>query len=148
MKQTMDLLGNRVFWACVLSWIAAQGSKVVICRLVDKKWDFRRFLGLGGMPSSHSSVTCTLAVSAGIMRGFGSLEFVMALVMAIVVMTDASGVRREAGQHARVLNKILQEMMENDKGITFDTLKELLGHSPFEVLVGALLGVLVAFIVM
>lgn len=148
MKQMMDLLGNRVFWACLCSWFAAQGSKVIIYRLVDKKWDFRRFWGLGGMPSSHSSVMCTLAVSAGIMRGFGSLEFVMATVLATVVMTDASGVRREAGQHARVLNKILQDMMENDKGITFDALKELLGHSPFEVLVGALLGILVAFVVM
>ena len=82
------------------------------------------------------------------MRGFGSLEFVMMLVIALVVMTDASGVRREAGQHARILNKILQDMKENDNAITYDTLKELLGHSPFEVLVGALLGVLVAFAVM
>lgn len=148
MKQLLDLAGNRVLWACVLSWFAAQGAKVFLCRLVDKKWDWTRFFGLGGMPSSHSSVMCTLAVSAGIMRGFGSLEFVMALVMALVVMTDASGVRREAGQHARILNKLLQDMMESNNGITFDTLKELLGHSPFEVLVGALLGVLVAFVVM
>lgn len=148
MKQLLDLAGNRVLWACVLSWFAAQGAKVLLCRLVDKKWDWTRFFGLGGMPSSHSSVMCTLAVSAGIMRGFGSLEFVMALVMALVVMTDASGVRREAGQHARILNKLLQDMMESNNGITFDTLKELLGHSPFEVLVGALLGVLVAFVVM
>ncbi len=148
MKQLTDLLGNRALWACVLSWFAAQGLKVVLHRIFEKKWDFFRFFGLGGMPSSHSSVMCTLAVSAGIMRGFGSLEFVIALVIALVVMTDASGVRREAGQHARVLNKILQDMMEDNKGITFDTLKELLGHSPFEVAVGALLGVLVAFAVM
>lgn len=148
MKQLMDLQGNRVFWACLLSWFLAQAAKVVLCRVLEKKWDFKRFLGLGGMPSSHSSVMCTLAVSAGIMRGFGSLEFVMSTVMALVVMTDASGVRREAGQHARILNKILQEMKENDNGITFDTLKELLGHSPFEVAVGALLGVLVGLLVM
>lgn len=148
MKQLMDLMGNRVFWACVLSWFSAQALKVILCRLFEKRWDFKRFFGLGGMPSSHSSVMCTLAVSAGIMRGFGSLEFVMATVVALVVMTDASGVRREAGQHARVLNKMLQDMMEEGNGLTFDTLKELLGHSPFEVAVGALLGVLVAFAVM
>lgn len=147
MKQLMDLLGNRAILACVLSWAAAQGAKVFLGRLVDKKWDWKRFFGLGGMPSSHSSVVCTLAVSAGIIRGFGSMEFAIGLVLAMVVMTDASGVRREAGQHARVLNRILQDMMDEDKGITFDTLKELLGHSPFEVLVGALLGVLVAFLV-
>lgn len=148
MKQLMDLQGNRVFWACLLSWFLAQAAKVLLCRVLEKKWDFKRFLGLGGMPSSHSSVMCTLAVSAGIMRGFGSLEFVMSTVMALVVMTDASGVRREAGQHARILNKILQEMKENDNGLTFDTLKELLGHSPFEVAIGALLGVLVGLLVM
>lgn len=148
MKQLIDLMENRALIACVISWAAAQGAKVLLCRLIEKKWDLKRFFGLGGMPSSHSSVVCTLAVSAGIMRGFGSLEFVIALVLAMIVMTDASGVRREAGQHARVLNHILQDMMNEDKGITFDTLKELLGHSPFEVSVGALLGVLVAFIVM
>lgn len=148
MKQLLDLLGNRVLWACVISWATAQGAKVLLCRLIEKKWDWKRFFGLGGMPSSHSSVMCTVTVAAGIMRGFGSLEFVMMLVIALVVMTDASGVRREAGQHARILNKILQDMKENDNAITYDTLKELLGHSPFEVLVGALLGVLVAFAVM
>lgn len=148
MKQLLDLLGNSALWACVVSWAAAQGAKVILCRLLDKKWDWKRFFGLGGMPSSHSSVMCTATMAAGIMRGYGSLEFVMMLVIALVVMTDASGVRREAGQHARILNRILQDMKENDNTITNDTLKELLGHSPFEVLVGALLGVLVAFIVL
>ena len=148
MKHLLDLLSNRVLWACVLSWATAQGSKVLLCRLVDKKWDWKRFFGLGGMPSSHSSVMCTVTMAAGIMRGFGSLEFVMMLVIALVVMTDASGVRREAEQHARILNRILNDMKQNDNAISYDTLKELLGHSPFEVLVGALLGVLVAFAVM
>ena len=118
MKQLIDLMENRALIACVISWAAAQGAKVLLCRLIEKKWDWRRFFGLGGMPSSHSSVVCTLAISAGIMRGFGSLEFVIALVLAMIVMTDASGVRREAGQHARVLNRILQDMMDEDKGIT------------------------------
>ncbi|MDO4739868.1 MAG: divergent PAP2 family protein [Eubacteriales bacterium] len=148
MKELLDLLSNRALWACLVSWAAAQGSKVLICRLVDKKWDWKRFFGLGGMPSSHSSVVCTIAMSAGIMRGFGSLEFAMMLILALVVMTDASGVRREAGQHARILNRILDDMKQNDNALSHDTLKELLGHSPFEVLVGALLGVLVAFAVM
>lgn len=147
MRQVADLLGNRVFWACVFSWALAQAIKVVLHRLIEKKWDLRRFFGLGGMPSSHSSIMSTLAVSAGIMRGFGSLEFVITLVIAMVVMTDASGVRREAGQHARVLNKIINDIMIDNRTISFDTLKELLGHSPFEVAVGALLGVFVAFCV-
>ena len=148
MKYLLDLFRNRAFAACLLSWFCAQALKVVFYRIIEKQWSFRRFWGLGGMPSSHSAVMCTLAVSAGIMRGFGSLEFCICLVLALVVMTDAAGVRRESGQHAKLLNKIIQELVEEGRGLTPQTLKELVGHSPFEVLVGALLGVLVAFIVM
>lgn len=148
MEYLKDLIGNRVLWACFISWFVAQAVKVILQRITDKEWNFSRFWGLGGMPSSHSSVTCTLAVATGIARGFGSLEFTMALVLAAVVMTDAAGVRREAGQHARLLNRILTDMINSGRGLTPESLKELLGHSPFEVTIGALLGVIVAIVVM
>ncbi len=144
MAYLSDILSNRAFGACLLAWFLAQGAKVIIHRITDKEWNFNRFFQLGGMPSSHSAITSGVAISTGIMRGFGSLEFTITLVFALVVMTDAAGVRREAGQHARLINEILKDMIDNGRGLTPEKLKELLGHSPFEVAVGALLGVLVA----
>ncbi|MDO4547424.1 MAG: divergent PAP2 family protein [Clostridia bacterium] len=143
-----QLAQNRIFWVAVASWFAAQGLKVVFGFIVERRWDLSRFFGLGGMPSSHSSVVCSVATAVGIQYSFASALFAVSFVFACVVMTDAAGVRRAAGKQAAVLNKIVQDMIANGRGLTTETLKELLGHTPFEVVVGALLGILLAILIM
>ncbi len=147
MRFFQEIIQNRVLLVAVLSWFSAQALKVVFYYIIERKWNFGRFWGLGGMPSSHSSVVCGLAASIGITSGFYSAEFAISLVLAAVVMTDAAGVRRAAGKQAAVINKIVQDMIANGSWLSHESLKELLGHSPFEVLVGALLGILIGLIV-
>ena len=146
MRFFTEIASNRVFWAAVTSWFVAQALKVVFTYIVERRWDLGRFFGLGGMPSSHSSVVCSVAVAIGMADGFYSSEFALAFILACVVMTDAAGVRRAAGQQAAVLNKVVQDMIANGRGLTSDTLKELLGHTPFEVVIGAMLGVLIGIL--
>ena len=98
------------------------------------------------MPSSHSSFVVSLAVSVGFVQGFDSVLFAVSSCMAIVVMYDAAGVRRSAGQHARILNKIASEWEQGDFSHTEKNLKELLGHTPIEVVAGAILGIMIAVI--
>ena len=144
-----ELFQNRVLLACLIAWLTAQLFKVLPGFLRTKKFDFKRFLyGLGGMPSSHSATVSALCVSCGMARGFDSVEFAITLILALIVMSDASGIRRAAGKQAQKINQLMQEVFQNDGTINGDKLLELLGHSPFEVLIGALLGVLVAIIVM
>ena len=145
MQVFSEMAQNRVLWVAVLGWVAAQALKVVFPLLLERKLDLKRFFGLGGMPSSHTAVVCALATGVGIASGFHRVEFAISAMLAMVVMTDAAGVRRAAGKQAAALNRIMKELMENGKGFSYETLKELLGHSPFEVLVGALLGILLAF---
>lgn len=148
MQVFSDILSNRVLWVAVLAWFVAQSCKVIFTLMVHRQFDFSRFFGLGGMPSSHSAVVCALATAAGIARGFASVEFAITTMLAMVVMTDAAGVRRAAGKQAKMLNRIMQDMIENGRGLSYETLKEFLGHTPFEVLIGALLGILIAFLFM
>ena len=149
MRILSELLQNRLLLTSIAAWFAAQALKVVFAALIDKKWNFRRFfVGLGGMPSSHSAVVCALATGMGIARGFYSVEFATCFILAMIVMTDAAGVRRAAGKQAMVLNKIVQDMIAEGRDLTGEHLKELLGHTPFQVLIGALVGVIVAFLLM
>ena len=110
-----------------------------------KKIDFRRLVGAGGMPSSHSSFVCSLATGVALMEGWNSSITALAICFAIVVMFDAAGVRYAAGQQAAILNKIVEEYSQLGR-VQNKRLKELLGHTPFEVFVGALLGIIFAFI--
>ena len=142
----MNFWRESVLVTCILSWFIAQLLKVITTLIKNKKIDFRRFVGSGGMPSSHSSFVTSLAVGVGIIDGFGSTAFAMAAVFALVVMYDAAGVRRAAGQQARILNKIVEEWERADFAKTDKRLKELLGHTPKEVIAGALLGILIAFL--
>ncbi len=139
---------NRVLWVSVLGWFVAQALKIVFTFISEGRLDFKRIVGLGGMPSSHSSVVCALATATGIAYGFDTVEFAICAVLATIVMTDAAGVRRAAGKQARQINRIVQDMIESGRGLTYETMKELLGHSPFEVVVGAILGILIAIIAM
>lgn len=142
-----DLLGifhNRALLCAVTAWFVAQAIKIPTYWLVEKKWDWNRFWGSGGMPSSHTAFVVSLGIMVGSLMGFDSAEFAMCVVFASVVMYDATGVRRETGIQAQVINEILRQVFIDGKPIAEDDLKELVGHKPLEVLAGAILGLLTA----
>ena len=141
----MEFWSESILVTCALSWFVAQASKVFSTLKRKKRLDFRRFIGAGGMPSSHTSFVTSLAAAVGLENGFESTEFAICAVLAIVVMYDAAGVRRAAGQQARVINKLVDDWEEDDFSNS-EKLKELWGHTPKEVFVGALLGIVVAVI--
>lgn len=129
---------NRAITVPAITWFIAQFIKVISVIIKEKKIDFTRFVGTGGMPSSHASYVVSLATVVGKNSGFNSIEFGIASAFALVVMQDAAGVRRAAGKQAEVLNKII---FSNDFVHIDEKLKELLGHTPFQVIVGAIMGI-------
>ncbi|MBQ7986858.1 MAG: divergent PAP2 family protein [Clostridia bacterium] len=137
---------DNVIVTCLLGWFIAQFIKVILTLIKDKRIDFRRFVGSGGFPSSHAALVTSLATAVGLIDGFESTEFAITVVLALVVMYDAAGVRRAAGQQARILNKIVEEWEHKDLTNTDKRLKELLGHTPKEVFAGAILGIVIALI--
>ena len=143
MNNIIDMFTNYVLWCSALGWMTAQVLKVVITFILTKKLDLRLLFASGGMPSSHSATVCALATAVGKVNGFGSVEFAMAFMFAFIVMYDASGVRRAAGEQAKVINKLVKSIEHGDKLGVQKELKELIGHTPLEVLAGASLGVLI-----
>jgi uncharacterized protein len=136
---------NKIFMVTLSSWIIAQSVKVVIGVIQERKFDFRWFVGTGGMPSSHSAGASCLATAVGINYGFDSVYFALAASFSIVVMFDAQGVRRAAGRQARILNRIMEDIYWKGK-IREGRLRELVGHTPLEVIMGFLLGIFIAVI--
>ena len=143
MRSIAEILTNHVLFVVLLGWFVAQALKIPIYRIVEHKWDFSRFHGSGGMPSSHSSMVTAGAVAIGAIEGFGTPIFALAVAFAMIVMYDAAGVRRETGTQAAVINQILKDVLINGKQISDEELKELVGHTPIQVSAGALLGILV-----
>jgi len=143
MNNIIDMFTNYVLWCAALGWITAQVLKVVITFILRHKLDLRLLFASGGMPSSHSATVCALATAVGKVSGFGSVDFAIAFVFAFVVMYDASGVRRAAGEHAKVINKLVKSIEHGDKLGVQKELKELIGHTPLEVMAGAVLGVII-----
>ena len=142
----IELITNRVLLCAALSWIMAQIIKIFTTPKYRKDMSFFRFIvGSGGMPSSHAAVVSATAFSCGILYGFDSALFAIAAVLAMVVMRDAAGVRRESGKQAAVINQMSREMNKKKKLIDAEMLSELLGHTPLQVLFGALLGFAMAF---
>jgi acid phosphatase family membrane protein YuiD len=137
------LLGNNALLACMIAWTIAQLSKPLIYYVRFRRLNVRYFLTAGGMPSSHSAVVVALATRIGIDTSVNSVAFALAAVFAAVVMYDAAGVRRAVSLQAQVLNRMLTEMIEAQH-FNERRLRELIGHTPFEVFVGALLGALSA----
>ena len=137
------MIKNKVFWVCVLSWFIAQAIKVIIFFFQTKKIDLKLFFSSGGMPSSHSAFVSCLTTAIGLKNGFDCDLFALCMVLSLIVMYDASGVRRAAGKQAAVINVIVENI--ESLGIKIDAkLKELLGHSPIEVFGGAILGIIIA----
>ncbi len=135
---------NSVFITALLGWFVAQVLKIVLSW--DKKFDFKRIIGSGGMPSSHAGFVMALTMAVGFVDGFNSTSFAISAVVAFVVMYDAAGIRRSAGQQAAILNKMVESMLHADYQGTEKKLKELLGHTPIEVFGGAVLGIMIAII--
>lgn len=141
----VDLINNRIFMASVSGWLVAQILKTIIHMWFNRKFVAERLVGSGGMPSSHSATVCALATAAGLEYGGGSFQFAMAAIFAIVVMYDAMGVRRETGIQAKVLNEMMELFTNMGKEMSVeDKLKEFVGHTPLQVLMGAVLGILIA----
>lgn len=153
------LTSNYLINVGVLSWLAAQVIKTVLTYISTGKWNIERMFGAGGMPSSHSALVCSIAIGMARKMGFESPEFALSLSLAAIVMYDAMGVRRAAGEQAKVLNKLvfgfrfLNQADSDDENeeepLTIQNqkkLKEFLGHTPFEVLGGAMLGILIAML--
>lgn len=142
-----ELLYNRIFMSAALGWLVAQVLKTIIHAIINKQFVAERMIGGGGMPSCHSATVCALATATGMEYGGGSFEFAIAAMFAIIVMYDAMGVRRETGIQGRILNEMLEIFTNMGKEISAEAkLKELVGHTPLQVLMGAILGILIAAI--
>lgn len=142
-----DLAGNHVFMCAFWSWLVAQVAKVFTAYYREGQWDYKVMFDSGGMPSSHTSLVVGLTTSIAHLHGLGSVYFPLSLAFTLIVMYDAAGVRRHAGKQAEVLNKILADAFHGSP-ISETKLKEVLGHSPLQVICGAILGVLVASLYM
>ncbi len=137
-----DILHNKFLWVPFFTWLAIQVFKVLFDSIREKKLNLKRLFGAGGMPSSHTAIVMAITVMVGKEAGFGSFAFAACLVFSLIVMYDAAGVRRAAGEQASVLNKIMET-----PGLTGlevqKRLMEALGHTPTQVFVGAIIGIIV-----
>ncbi len=140
-----QIVTNKCIYVPVCLWFIVQVLKIIIEYIKTRKINFRRLVGAGGMPSSHSAIVCALASCVGKEYGFGSGIFAVALIFAFVVMYDATGVRRAAGKQASILNKMLETPQMTSIQVQ-EKLVELLGHTPIQVFVGAILGFVVGYI--
>jgi uncharacterized protein len=129
----------------LVAWAIAQVTKLILAAIVEHRLDLRVLAQTGGMPSSHAAIVSGLTAAVGRMDGVRSATFAIALIFSFVVMYDAQSVRRAAGRQAAVLNRLVEDVFAM-RGIQEDRLRELLGHTPFEVLVGAALGVAVGLL--
>ena len=141
------ILGNNILDVVFVAWFIAQFYKVISSLIVEKKLIIKRFWETGGMPSSHSSTVSALVTSVGIVYGTVTPLFAVSIVFAIIVLYDAAGIRRAAGKQASVLNRLGASLSKLfDERFSEEQLKELLGHTPVEVLIGTFLGIAVAFV--
>ncbi len=142
-----ELIRNSILIAPITAWLLAQIIKTILHAIINKGFVAERMIGGGGMPSSHSATVCALATSAGMVYGVASFEFAMTAIFAIVTMYDAMGVRRETGIQGEVINDMLEIFKDMGKKIGPEkALKELIGHTPLQVLMGGILGIVVAVV--
>ena len=138
------LISNRILWTTLFSWFIAQAIKIVLNTVRQKKFYFSWLITTGGMPSAHAASVVTLATAIGLKEGFSSGLFALSAIVALIAMFDAQTWRRSIGIQARILNTIMDDVYAGRK-IEEEKLRELIGHTPIEVFVGGLLGMLVAF---
>ena len=145
MAHLIEFGKNYIFWTSVAAWIIAQTIKVALGIFREKRFNFRWFVGTGGMPSSHAAGVSALATSIGVTYGFDSALFAITLLFTLIVLFDAQGVRLSAGRQAEILNKMLDDIYWKKK-LDEDRLKEFIGHTPVEVLAGVALGIVVSLL--
>ncbi|OGO11113.1 MAG: hypothetical protein A2Y93_12950 [Chloroflexi bacterium RBG_13_68_17] len=142
----MNLLGvfhNQTLIASLTAWSLAQILKLPIEFMQTRKWNWALLLRAGGMPSSHSALVTAVAHSIGLTSGFDTPAFALAVALAMVVIYDATGIRRQAGRHAEIINAMVEDLVEGHP-LRQEQLREVLGHSPMEALVGVVLGLAVS----
>jgi acid phosphatase family membrane protein YuiD len=136
---------NYIFWTSAAAWLIAQSIKAMLGVFREKRFNFKWFVGTGGMPSSHAAWVASLSTSIGVTYGFDSALFAVTLVFSLIVLFDAQGVRRSSGRQARILNKMLDDIYWK-KRVDEEELKEFLGHTPVEVFAGVSLGIVVSLL--
>ncbi|CCH65927.1 hypothetical protein RINTHM_14700 [Richelia intracellularis HM01] len=144
MQDIGNILDNRVLLVALVACVIAQLLKLIIEVIQNRKLSVQVLVTTGGMPSSHSALVTALATGVGQTVGWSSSEFAVATVFAIIVMYDAAGVRQAAGKQARILNQMIDELFNEHPEFNQDRLKELLGHTPFEVIAGSALGITIS----
>ena len=140
-----EFFRNRILWSTLTVWVLAQATKVVVGFFQEKRFNFRWFIGTGGMPSSHAAGVSALATSIGLQQGFDTVMFALAASFAMITMFDAQGVRRSTGQQAWILNKMMDDIYWKGQ-IETKRLKEFVGHTPIQVLAGFIFGIVCAVI--
>ena len=145
MNYFTEFITNKFIYVPLLTWFGIQLFKVIWDLVTTKKFNFKRIVGAGGMPSSHSAIAMCIATMIGKAEGFDSNIFALALIFALVVMYDAAGVRRAAGKQAKLLNKLIETPGLSGVQVS-EKLVEVLGHTPFQVFVGAIIGIIVGCI--
>lgn len=138
-----QIVHNRIILASFSAWAIAQSMKVMLGVVRERRFNFKWFVGSGGMPSSHTATVTAAAISVGMKEGFYSTIFAVCAVFSFIIMFDAQGVRRQAGKQAQALNDILDDIYAQ-RGIKWEPLMELFGHTPIEVFAGAVIGMFVA----
>lgn len=146
MNFILDFISNYALQCAFIAWFAAQFLKILLNLFTNKKLDMSLLYSSGGMPSSHSSSVCAMTTAIALDVGVDSSVFAIAFVISIIVMYDAAGVRRASGEHAKLLNIIVKDIFEG-KPIPSKEFNELIGHTPLQVLCGAVLGVLVSLLI-
>jgi acid phosphatase family membrane protein YuiD len=146
MQEFNSILSNQVLLVAIIACLIAQVLKLIVSLIQKQRLDVRHLFSTGGMPSSHSALVSALATGVGQAKGWNSAEFAIASIFAVIVMYDAAGVRQAAGKQARILNQILDEMFQEGKELNEERLKELLGHTPFQVLMGLALGISISLL--
>ena len=142
-----EIITNKALVIPASAWVISQLIKVFFVLAREKRFDLWFLLRSGGMPSSHTALVCALAVAVGMMQGFNSIAFAITVILAIVVMYDAAGVRQAVSQQSLVLNRIVKELMDKRPRSEVERdLREFIGHTPFQVIAGAVLGIFVAWL--
>ena len=146
MQEIGEIVNNRVLLVAVVACFVAQGLKLIVELVRHRKLNVRVLVTTGGMPSAHSALVTALADGVGQTLGWASPEFALATVFAIIVMYDAAGVRQAAGKQAKILNQMIDELFHEKPDFFQDRLKELLGHTPVQVIAGSVLGVAISWL--
>jgi uncharacterized protein len=142
-----DLIRNQILIIAICTWAITQIIKVVVILVQEKRMAWNYLINSGGMPSAHSATVCSLVTSIAMTEGMGSVYFSIAVILAVIVMYDAAGVRQSVGKHSAFLNRLIKEIsFKSTPNEREEDFREFIGHTPFQVLVGALLGIFITWL--